>query len=329
MCVPVLNNDVLIYRSIDSERVGTVNSVTQAADVKTPGRVLAKANTCTLLHHLRDWAVLMPGGPGPAVSADGDLKNVVDHLHWPSLITTKDNLVVNDCVTRLLEDAIQQRRTRDGASRSDMDFTHLPVSCCCHSAVLSMKPLIKNGCGDLSTAIVRLGHIRESLKVSEQFGRAISGIVDDSFRYRMVPFFTPSMLRHQARNRRILTRTRQDHNLTVEQEELLLHADNGDWESDLIFHYCLPDCPLGCRGNEDTCKMHVRVMARERLMVEVIVLLILILRRRHHRRRDHDIHSITFHNYAFESKVRVMWGRPAAMHWIGHPMLGLFAGMGP
>ena len=32
-------------------------------------------------------------------------------------------------------------------------------------------------------------------------------------------------------------------------------GDNGDWDSDLIHHWCLPNCPLGCDGDEDrSCK---------------------------------------------------------------------------
>lgn len=44
--------------------------------------------------------------------------------------------------------------------------------------------------------------------------------------------------------------TRAARDLTAEQEEHILSADNGDWRSPTVVHYCLRhECPLQCRGS--------------------------------------------------------------------------------
>ena len=252
VCVSVLNNQEHIFRQLSRiDEVSDSCGYACAFEVQSPARVLPQANSATVRDRLRQWSVLVPGGAGKMVSAgDDSLTDATRNTVWPTLFTCKDNLVVNDCVTFMEENVITASRRHPAAHTTDKDFTLMPITCCGHNAVLSTKPIVKDGCRGLAAVLVKLGHVLGSQKAARDFAKHVGDIFDESFNYRQVASFSDRIVAAQGKARDILIRSRPDGNLTVDQEKLILSADNDDWDSLLVWHNCVLDCPLGCEGDE-------------------------------------------------------------------------------
>ena len=81
---------------------------------------------------------------------------------------------------------------------------------------------------------------------------------DARFRYRPVAVLPPATAVRQQAAAIILRIARGARDLSKGQEGRILQADNGDWTSYYIHHFCVPGCSLGCDGSEAKAKRIVR-----------------------------------------------------------------------
>ena len=134
----------------------------------------------------------------------------------------------------------------------------LSVPCCCHSAVLVIKPPYRD-LDDLPSQLVRLSHCLESGRTATDFMEALAREIADHFCDKEVielPCDAP-MWREQATRYITLSRPAQD--LSLADEEHLLACVNDDWSSvESIIHWCVRGrCPLACGGSADASKAMV------------------------------------------------------------------------
>ena len=70
-----------------------------AAEMITPATVLPEANSTTIHNRWQQWALAQADGPGKKLCGDSDLMVEYKAAQWCTAVMTKDNLVVNDCIT--------------------------------------------------------------------------------------------------------------------------------------------------------------------------------------------------------------------------------------
>ena len=68
-------------------------------ELTTPACALAESNATTIHNKWQQWAVVQADGPGSKISSTSNLKEAYDSVKWKTIVMTKDNLVVNDCIT--------------------------------------------------------------------------------------------------------------------------------------------------------------------------------------------------------------------------------------
>ena len=98
----------------------------------------------------------------------------------------KDPLIsVNNCLKCLEEEVVAAARALDDDQNTDRDITMISFNCCCHSAVLAMKPMFTR-LDDVPAKLVKLAHIFESGRVSSSYLEQIAAVIDEpgNFRYR-------------------------------------------------------------------------------------------------------------------------------------------------
>ena len=176
--------------------------------------------------------------------------------HWPAQLSCRDNLITNNCVQRLHEFAVDVRSA--GCEDDDHKMTLHDQRCCSHSACLCQKPFMEQYHG-LPSTIVRLGHVLESGRAAAAFSEKVQQLANASFRYKAVSAYPPGYDEWGRKAQRVLEYSRSTRSLTVQQERLVLQADNGDWDEDLITHFCLTNgrCPLKCENAEHSKKLVV------------------------------------------------------------------------
>ena len=167
----------------------------------------------------------------------------------------KDNLIVNNCVTAMQEAQLDARE-RDVAVIHKS--TLMAGACGCHSAVLSMKPLLAS-LDKLPGVLVRFAHILQSGRSAGKFLEEVEYVFKKQFRRKVVLVLPAGSAVWRAKSKRLLMITKPGHGLSDEDIERILDAINDDWsistldEDELIHHYCVVDaCPLGCTSAKDS-----------------------------------------------------------------------------
>jgi len=139
------------------------------------------------------------------------------------------------------------------------EMTLMSSGCASHSLVLGTMPVF-DALGDLPSRLCQLGALLESGRIHLKYVSALRKRVNAKFKYCQVEEFPPEVVEFQRKARLILQRTRPAMDLTEEDEKCILQADNGDWSSPDIIHWCLHRrCPLGCNGNPSVAKDGVQM----------------------------------------------------------------------
>lgn len=252
MHLPVLNSSETVFsvrRSIAPSSDPSC-SVCLGAEVASPAQVLPVANWSTVADRWNAWSAVTSTGIGSRL-AFGNLPLLTDArdaLQWPTLLFTRDNLGVNDCIVASEEQKL------DAAVAAGVDVaietTLLSTGCCTHSAVLGMKPVFQS-LGDVPGTLVRLGHLLESGRNAGNYYQAVMDEIESDFHYDEVAIMPPEAAAWHSAARKVLEMSRPALNLTPEDEEAILAADNGNWAEKTVRHLCLNAgrCPLKCNGS--------------------------------------------------------------------------------
>ena len=219
----------------------------RSATVHSPAQVLPTPNTSTVRHRWAQWSAMTSRGSGKKIDGDGSLNNALDATEnvWRTMVMNKDNLGLNDCIVALEEGVLRAKVGAGGACEE----TLLSTSCVCHSAVLVAKPLYKR-IGDLSSKLVRWGHLLEGGRTVTNFNDMIEAEVKDTFNYVQVPKLPEEVVQWRQHAEHILRLTRPAGDLSPEIESSILAGLNSNWDEERVTHFCIKGtCPLGCKGS--------------------------------------------------------------------------------
>ena len=249
ICLPVYNaTESILSRRVpvvqpDSEQ--QLDHVLRAAVVHSPAQVLPEANTGTIANRRRRWLAAGVQGAGSKVDLESCLSSVSSSA-WHTVVATKDNLALNDCVLGLDEQVIRDRM-RSGLDDNSTSVTLLTVSCSGHSAVLSTKE-VSTRLDGLPSKLVRMGHLHESGRTVALFVQYLDEAVVDNFVFEPVPAMPEESHVWRTNALNVLRNSRPCLDLTPEDELFIVSVDNGNWDDDQWKHLCVgPSCI--CKGS--------------------------------------------------------------------------------
>ena len=154
-------------------------------------------------------------------------------------VVTKDNLSLNLCIIGQ-EEKVLQDGLANGMQNEASSDTYLHLDCCCHSAVLSTKPVVER-LGDMPGKCCRMGHLHESGKTSRDHDTLIEQHVKRNFRFIAVSNMPTDFKKWRDANLKVLKQTRCVLDLDPEDEDFIVDIDNGLWDDVLLKK---PDGPL-------------------------------------------------------------------------------------
>ena len=226
-------------------------------EMQSPTQVLPSSNTSTIRSRWSAWSANTAGGSGSKLGG-ALVKAAVLQAPWRTIIVSKDNLIVNSCLVALEERDMKNINT--AASHPDNHVSLLSNECAAHSAVLIQKSWMASA--DLPSKLVTMGHCLESGRVHTALVQGIHECLrGDGFVYREVDVLPPEAAVWRRENRRVLDLThalRDSVALSENLQDLVLDADSGPWEDEVVLHLCLRGrCPLGCNGNAAVSRKRV------------------------------------------------------------------------
>lgn len=251
--IPTLNmvETVFVCKPSEHGRAATMS----AAEIISPAQPLPSANVATLRNRWAAWSLLTSRFSGPKLAGDSDLSARLRDLPLKCLVMVSDNLIVNDGVLCLEEETIagNARLQNDGYD----NFLVFSVRCCCHSAVLTTQPIF-GALGDITTILVRLGHLMESARVAKAYTNSLRNTVSKWFKFVRVRRLPEGAEDWAQRSRQVLEQTRGAQDLSEEQERVLLAAANGDWSKEEAASVCAGTCgaKLGRMGPSEDKPTH-------------------------------------------------------------------------
>ena len=168
---------------------------------------------------------------------------------------------MSGCIMSLEEKTLAESaaRLRRGSAG---EISLLVWNCSAHTAVLSMKPIIKST--GIDTGLVRQAHLLESGRALKNFEEAVMKVIDESFRYQQVDREPPELGLWQRRSARYMQLSRPARDLDPDTEARILSIDNGNWDDEACVHWCIRGrCPHNCNGDARKSKRifkdHVRI----------------------------------------------------------------------
>ena len=244
--MPFLNVTEHVFRD---RMLAEVGCRTSCVEIQSPTQMLPQANAATVHNRWLKWTLLASGSTGEAVDSERRVLQHIRNIEWVTLIMQKDNLGLNRCLV-----ALEQKKMVgcDADQVPSPSQTLLDLNCFGHTTVLCMKPLIV--ALGINSHLVRLGHILESGRSSDQYQEQLEKMVNSSFIYKPVDEFDKQALGWHQKTKRILEESRPARDLTEEDERVILAAISSNPDDDAHEHICPLDCPLGCGRNPATAK---------------------------------------------------------------------------
>ena len=243
-CLQIYNGQEHVYVRRDSAASG--DSSLYGAEVISPATALAAANATTIRDRMQKWSVITAEGTGKHVDP-GPLRNLgkaIDKAPWVTNIMQKDKAGVNACIVSLEQKYLDVMYAKNVKGEFN-EHTLLDIWCLMHSGVLSMKPLIETQ--GVSGRLVRLSNQLEGGRRANEYQGVVEQLVIKGFRYVPCDELPEECVQWRAEKLHLLRHTRGLRDLSPEDELLVAQIDAGPVDSDLVFHHCTPDCPLGCR----------------------------------------------------------------------------------
>ena len=250
--LPVFNMTETVYtlrhhfpdsHGSNSDDLAKAIPIWRAALLHSPAQVLPKANTYTIINRRDRWTGM--GVSGCAGSFFDPDSVVTPSPAWHTVVSTKDNLQLNNLILGR-DESILLQRLQSGLDDNSSCVTLLGLSCCAHSVVLSTK-IVTDRMDSMPSMFVKLGHLHESGRISSAFQSEIDSVVADNFKFEAVASMPSESAAWRAKAKFVLRSTRACMDLSEAQEDLILSIDNSDWDSPEWRHFCVGSaCPCGC-----------------------------------------------------------------------------------
>ena len=238
---PVLNLVENVARMSQRDRGVEVSGV----HLHSSAVVLPEANHATVRSRWERWTVGNGGRAGDLIDPTGEVAIAyAGSPAWKNISMVSDCLPLNDCIVASVELGLRIQTASLELADADKVPTLLYMNCRAHSCMLCLKPLVQRFQG-LSTFLVRVGHLHQSHRSANKYNQALKEEVENSFAWRRVAEAPGLFEQRRAKSRAILELTRCADDLTDELVEEILDLDNGDWDSDCVVHWCLPNCRCG------------------------------------------------------------------------------------
>ena len=222
--------------------------ILRAAIIHSPSQVLPAANTATVANRWRRWHGAGIAGAGSRFDMES-VSSPYSETAWHTIVSTSDNLAMNDCVTGLDESMLKSSLDAGLASYHDC-VTLLTLHCAGHSAVLSTKESSTRLDG-VPAKMVRMGHQFESGRTKAKFDQFIIDAITESFEFIPVETLPPESADWKAHALNVLRISRPCLDLTVDDELFIVSVDNSDWRQPGWKHFCVGPPVCVCRGNRD------------------------------------------------------------------------------
>ncbi len=242
VCLPVYN----ATEAIITRRSHGTQQILRSAIIHSPSQVLPEANTGTIANRRRRWQAAGIMGAGSRFDSQSVVRADTESSSWHTIVATKDNLALNDCVIGLDESVLKAFLDSGAASNFDTP-TILSLSCAGHSAVLSTKEVSSRLDGTPSK-MVRMGHQFTSGKTKAKFDQLVVDIITQSFEFIPVTAMPPESSAWKAHALNVLKISRPCLDLTVDDELFIVSVDNSDWTQPGWKHLCIGVTCI-CRGN--------------------------------------------------------------------------------
>ena len=256
--VPVLNLLENVFVCAADNRVdGALPALTYASRVHTPAIPLPNENTGTVRDRWAKFSVLSAQGVGEKVASQRLKDAMATSTAWKSMYVTGDNAGVNGCIHGLEQRCLIQQA---GPPEADDETTVDSLPCISHSACLTAKPVLERFEG-LASALVTLGHCLESWRVQEDLEAKINGMVTapGGFDYKECNALPADIVQHAEANAKTLQLTAPACDLSQDQVDFILAADNGSWDALHAEHWCVNGaCPLRPPGASFCGEAHAR-----------------------------------------------------------------------
>ena len=188
ICLPVYNSTEAVFTRrnhvLENQQP---ESVLRAAVVHSPSQVLPEANTGTIANRRERWLAAGVKGAGCKVDSESNLSAAgAGTAAWHTVVVTKDNLALNDCVIGLDERVIKTR-LESGLDNQYSVTTLLSLNCCGHSVVLSTQEVSRRLDG-LPSHLVRMGYLHESGRISGLLSeKLVKSLMNPSISYQSAP----------------------------------------------------------------------------------------------------------------------------------------------
>ena len=248
--LPVMNLVESIFARRNHSDGPSAHSVLRGCEVHSGSAVLCRANTSTIRQHWNDWSMIGTSGSGRRIDPEGSMSEALNASSaWITYVATKDNLALNQCIMGMEEDNINCKMQSNLEDETVVD-THLHLNCAGHSIVLSTQPCITR-MDNFPGQCVRLGHLHESGKISQDHVNFLKEVVRKDFSFIPVSEMPEEFPDWERASRTILKVSRCGRDLAEKDEDLICAIDNGNWSSKVWAHYCLGarQCKAACDGD--------------------------------------------------------------------------------
>ena len=246
ICLPVYNSTEAIITRRQLQLDNTSEQILRSAIIQSPSQVLPAANTGTIANRRRRWLAAGISGAGSYIDSQSAVSSVDYASSWHTIVSTKDNLALNDCVIGLDEAALKVRMD-SGFADNFSTPTILSLNCAGHSAVLSTKEVSARSDG-LTSKLVRMGHQFENGRVTAKFNELIEQKITALFEFVPVAAMPIESQQWNYHALNVLRISSPCLDLSKSDVEFIVSIDNGDWTQPSWKHFCIGDQCL-CRGS--------------------------------------------------------------------------------
>ena len=234
--------------------VGGNGGHANAVKLHTPMLPLPRSNWSTIFARKRRWCIYS-GANVKSVYSDrgtaGDAGARLEERMAAMPVICK--LCTTDSATSMLCVSAQEERWCAADSTPGQKIRlHFGTPCMAHQACLLTRPCYQ-ACGDLSTSVLRLGHILGSARQFSAFLRCLDQEIDSSYEHVPVFSYPDEMQTWRRYSMWIMTASQAAQDLIPEEVEQIVNHFNGKWEPGSTYkHYCRHNaCPSKCRDAED------------------------------------------------------------------------------
>ena len=216
---------------------------------------MPKTNWATLASRKRKWSLVTGSSAGirwRARSSPDVLQGRVDDIPVILKLGTHDSAATMHCLSASEEREAAAAWEQHGKIR----LTYWNP-CVGHQACLCTRPAYK-ACGDLSTTVVRLGHVLSGSTQMQRFLACLDDEVAAQFSRKPCIELSAEAAEWRKRSQWLIAASLPGKDMTDADVEALLDFFNGPWKpGGPLLRYCLPfgRCAAGCTSDEESLEI--------------------------------------------------------------------------